>query len=174
MLAPRPAAAQDAQQRAAAADAYDRGSAAFLAGDYATAARWFETAHRFAPAASALLQAVRSHQRNNDPLRAASLALMLANDFEGPAAEEARTLLDEAAPTFHRVVVTCEGCAITVDGSVYENDEFFVSPDEPHTIELGFATGDVEREVQGPAGEVTQIEGTAPRRSSKYFVWGNA
>jgi outer membrane protein assembly factor BamD (BamD/ComL family) len=54
--------AQDARQRQAAAEAYDQGTAAYLAGDYEKAAEWFETANRLAPAAPALIQAARSAQ----------------------------------------------------------------------------------------------------------------
>lgn len=54
-----PVAANDAStsvdERAKAADAYDRGTASYLSEDYVIAARWFERAYRTVPTASALL-----------------------------------------------------------------------------------------------------------------------
>lgn len=85
-----PALAQDARQRQAAAEAYDRGTAAYLDGEFTEAAQWFETANRMAPAAPALMQAIRSHQRAGEPdnfTRAATLALRLSQEYaEDPAA----------------------------------------------------------------------------------------
>ena len=156
------ASAQDAQQRQGAADAYDRGSAAFLAEDYAAAGRWFETANRLAPAAPALLQAIRAHSRAGDDVRAGTLALRLMDTYEGEAAVEARGLVRELSPSLLRVDVVCSECAVQVDGSVALHDSFFVSPDEDHNVVLGFSTGDVERTVTGAAGERLPVTASAP------------
>ena len=106
----RPVSAQDAQQRQAAAAAFDRGTTAYLQQDYATAARWFETANDLAPAAGALLQAIRAHERAANELRAASLALRLIEQFgeDARAATAAQEVLEELAPKFLRIEVDCE------------------------------------------------------------------
>ncbi|HEY2735655.1 MAG TPA: hypothetical protein VGI70_16775, partial [Polyangiales bacterium] len=69
---------QDARQRQAAAEAYDRGTAAYLEGSYEEAGKWFETANRMAPAAPALMQAIRAHEHYDNKARAATLALELS------------------------------------------------------------------------------------------------
>nr|MDQ3036002.1 hypothetical protein [Myxococcota bacterium] len=71
---PIPAAEPTAQERQAAADAFDRGTRAFLARDYPRAGQWFETAYRMAPAAVALIGAVRAYERGGNVQRAATLA----------------------------------------------------------------------------------------------------
>ncbi len=158
--------AQDAQQQRAAADAYDRGSAAYLAEDYETAARWFETANRLAPAAPALLQAVRAHRLGGNGPRAATLAALLLVEYEGTVATEAQSVIDELGPQYVRVDVTCDSCALSVDGSVAPHTSIFVTPEEPHQLVMGFATGDVEREVQGTAGETLTLSAEAPPPTS--------
>ena len=76
-------------QRQAAAEAYDQGTAAYLAGDYAKAAEWFETANRLSPAAPALIQAARAHSKPANLPRAATLALRLTHEYPNePAAVE--------------------------------------------------------------------------------------
>ncbi|MEM7606420.1 MAG: hypothetical protein AAF411_13770 [Myxococcota bacterium] len=153
---------QDTQQRQAAANAYDRGSAAFLAEDYETAARWFETAHNLAPAPSALLQAARAHQAAGNGTRAATLALQLTQEFGGAAAHAGGTLLGELEPQFGRVDVECDGCAVQVDGELAPYTSVFVTPDAAHEIVLGFSTGDVERSATVGAGQRIRIEAEAP------------
>ncbi|MFK7997978.1 MAG: hypothetical protein AB8H86_00225 [Polyangiales bacterium] len=156
------ASAQDAQQRQGAADAYDRGSAAFLAEDYAAAGRWFETANRLAPAAPALLQAIRAHRRAGDDVRAGTLSLRLMDTYEGNAAAEAEEVIRELSPSLVRVDIVCSECAVQVDGSLALHDSFFVTPDEEHNVVLGFSTGDVERTVSGEAGERLPVTASAP------------
>jgi outer membrane protein assembly factor BamD (BamD/ComL family) len=77
LLCLNPEAALAQGSRSAAAEAYDRGTAAYLDGSYEKAAQWFETANRLAPAAPALMQAVRAHHKAGSALKASSLALQL-------------------------------------------------------------------------------------------------
>lgn len=156
------ASAQDAQQRQGAADAYDRGSAAFLAEDFAAAGRWFETANRLAPAAPALLQAIRAHRRAGDDVRAGTLSLRLLDTYEGNAAAEAEEVIRELSPSLVRVDIVCSDCAVQVDGSLALHESFFVTPDEEHNVVLGFSTGDVERTVSGEAGDRLPVTASAP------------
>lgn len=159
-----PAGAQDAQQRQAAASAYDRGSAAFLSEDFETAARWFEMANNLAPAPAALLQAIRSHQRAGNDLRAATLALRLADSGDsGPLVDSAQSVLDELAGRFVRVDVSCDDeCAIEADGALTGQPSFFVSPGEAHEVAAGFSSGTQNATVRGAAGSVRALEFQAP------------
>jgi hypothetical protein len=68
-----------ADDRAAAAEAYDRGQRAFDAGDFRQAAEHFQTADRLAPSAPALEGAITAATRADD----AGLALELADRADG-------------------------------------------------------------------------------------------
>ncbi len=158
------ACAQNAEERRAAGRAYNRGSTAYLAENWAEAARWFETAHRLAPAAPALIQAVRSHRLADHRLRAATLSLRLLalypNDESATATAE--EVLGEDADRFFRVDVVCDGCTVDLDGTLQEHPSFFVTPDEPHTITATFETGPVSETIHGEAGERRELTFDAP------------
>lgn len=157
-----------AEDRRAAAEAYDRGSAAYLAEDWVRAAEFFELAHRLAPAAPALIQAVRSHDRAGDTLRAATLALRLAHLYgdDDAARETADAVLEAAWPRFVRVDVRCDECTVELDGTLLEHPSFFVEPSAEHTVAAHFSTGDVSEVVQGEAGERRELAFEAPPPSA--------
>lgn len=153
--------AQDvsARERQAASEAYDRGTAAYLARNYSEAARWFETAHRLAPAAAALVQAFRAAQRAGDDLRVASLGLRLQALYPSDrAAQRAAAESVRSARRFVRVDVRCGGCTLAVDGAVLEHGSFFVEPDVDHRVEASFDTGSLSETVRGAAGETLTLE----------------
>jgi tetratricopeptide (TPR) repeat protein len=165
LLAAAPMArAQDARQRQAAAEAYDQGTAAYLAGDYEKAAEWFETANRLAPAAPALIQAARSAQQAGQPARAATLALRLTTEYasEPAAVEFGEGILQQFAGQLLRIDVVCEGCTLDVNGTLQEWKSFFVPADEAHVVTASFETGDRRAEVGGQPGEVKTLEFEAP------------
>ena len=60
-------------ERAEAAEAYDRGTTAYLSEQYELAAHWFERAYRVVPTSTALVQAVRAHHKAGNSIRAAWL-----------------------------------------------------------------------------------------------------
>jgi len=163
------AAAQDSRQRAAAAQAYDRGTSNYMNGDYAAAAEWFETAHRMAPAPAALMQAIRAHHNGQNLARAATLAQMLQTDYpsEAQAVQYASQILGETTPNLFRVDVACSGCEIDLDDAVQQGTTFFVEPDTHHTVVAHFSTGDVSRDVSGAAGDSTTLDVTAPAAESE-------
>jgi hypothetical protein len=157
--------AQDARQRQAAADAYDRGTTAYVDQSYEEAARWFETANRLAPAAPALMQAIRAHERNDNAARAATLALELASTYreDSAATEFANGVLDRHAASLLRVQVTCdEECKLDLDGKLEEYLAFFVAPDVAHRLTATFETGSKKTNVQGAAGETREVRFEAP------------
>ncbi len=164
-LSALPAGAQEisARDRQAASEAYDRGTSAYLARDYAEAARWFETAHRLAPAAAALVQAVRAYEQIGDDLRIATLGLRLSALYPNDrAAQRAAERALRRAARFHRVDVECEGCTVTLDGALMEHPSFFVQPDTDHVVEAAFETGTRRETVRGAAGEQRTLGFEAP------------
>jgi hypothetical protein len=154
-----------AQQRKSAAEAYDRGTSAWLAGQYAQAAQWFETAHRLAPSAAALVQAIRSHAEAGNGLRAASLSLWLKAEYdEDPRATKvADGILEDAEGNYGKVAVKCDDdCTLAMDGKVQEYREFFVEPGMKHTVTAGFTHGDVSQEVKVGHGDRAELSFEAP------------
>jgi hypothetical protein len=156
----------EARERQAAAEAYDQGTASYLSGDYIKAAEWFETANRLSPAAPALIQAARAHQQAGHATRAATLALRLTLEYpdEAAAVKFAQGLLDQLAPRFVRVEVTCAGCSLDVDGTLEESQVFFVEPGIEHSVTASFETGERKQTVDGAAGEIKTLEFEAPPR----------
>jgi tetratricopeptide (TPR) repeat protein len=156
----------ETRERQAAAEAYDQGTASYLSGDYPKAAEWFETANRLSPAAPALIQAARAHEQAGHATRAATLSLRLTLEYpdEAAAVKFAQGLLDQLAPRFLRVEVTCTGCSLDVDGTLQESQIFFVEPGAPHTVTASFETGERTQTVEGAAGEIKTLEFEAPPR----------
>jgi tetratricopeptide (TPR) repeat protein len=157
----------DAENRKAAAEAYDRGTAAFLAEDYSKAAQWFETAYRLAPAYQALLQAIRAHLKAGNEPRAGTLAVEINVRYaaEAPAVEYATKTLADIEPSYYRVEVSCDRCSLEVDGTLEEYTTFFLEPGIPHTLVAHFETGDVQEEVSGAAGESRMVLLEPPKAS---------
>lgn len=163
--APRTVQAQSvsARDRESAAEAFDRGTAAYIGDDFRRAAHWFETANNLAPAAPALVQAVRSHRRAGNALRAATLALRLLalypNDEEATRTAE---LALASADRFFRVDVECDGCTVQLDGTLVEFPSFFLEPGTDHVVVAGFETGERSETVRGGAGDVRTLAFEAP------------
>ena len=157
--------AQDARQRQAAAEAYDRGTAAYLEGSYEEAGQWFETAHRMAPAAPALMQAIRAHEHNQNIARAATLALELQRAYSGDkaAVEYAAGALSKYASTLLRVEVECDqDCKLDLDGKLLEYLTFFATPGVLHQLTATFESGSKKASIQGNAGQTRSITFQAP------------
>lgn len=154
-----------AADRQAAGQAYDRATAAYLARDYVRAATLFETAYRLAPASAPLVQAVRSHERAGNGLRAATLALRLEAFFpdDDAARRQAEQTLATTRGQFLRIDASCVGeCTLELDGVLQEHSSFFAAPGAAHTVRASFETGPVEREVSGAAGAVERVSFEAP------------
>ena len=170
LAAPETARAQDAQQRQAAASAFDRGTTAYLQEDFATAARWFEMANDLAPASGALMQAIIAHRRAGNELRAATLALRLIARFPDDSAMvgRAQAVIDDLGEKFFRVDVECNAeCAVEVDGTLSSHDSFYLSPGEEHTVGATFDTGTEQETLQGEAGEVRAVAFEAPEGAAR-------
>lgn len=155
-----------AEDRRAAGEAYDRGTAAYLAHDYARAAPLFETAYRLAPSAPALIQAIRAHEHADQNLRAASLALRLQALYgsDRQAARQAQTTLQAASGHYLRVDVTCDAsCTVELDGAIEDYTSFFVDPGSAHTIRASFDTGAAPSQTtSGAAGETQALSFARP------------
>lgn len=164
-LTSAPAAAQSAADREAAATAFDRGTAAYLAHDYARAAQWFETAYGLAPSSAALIQAIRANNRAGDLLRAASLALRIPALYadEPAAMRVANEMTEQATPLYVRVDVTCSSeCTVEVDGGIVSFTSFYVEPGADHVVRANFETGAVDATVNAAAGETRALSFEAP------------
>lgn len=167
-IAARPALAraQDADPagQAAAARAYDQGVSAFLNGDHARAAVWFETAYRLAPAPAAIIQAALAHQEAGALARAASLAhWMRERHADDPqVAETSEAILSAHEGGLVEITVDCQDCVVAVDGEVWAHDTVFVSPNEAHQVVL--QSGDARRgyDIEEPPGARRTLEGPDP------------
>jgi len=154
-----------ARERQAAADAYDRGTTAYVDQAFEEAATWFETANRKAPAAPALMQAIRAHEKSDNYTRAATLAIELQRSYrdDPSAAEFADEVLQKHAGTLLKVEVSCdEDCDLNVDGKIEDYLTFFSQPGIEHTVTAMFATGSKTLSVQGAAGETRELTFEAP------------
>jgi hypothetical protein len=159
------ASAQNARERQAAAEAYDRGTTAYVDQAYEEAANWFETAHRMAPAAPALMQAIRAHEKGENFPRAATLALELQTSYreDNGAVEFSNEIIGKYTATLVKVEVSCdEDCKLDVDGKLEEYMKFFVEADDEHTVTATFETGSKALKVQGSAGETKDLTIAAP------------
>lgn len=156
------------REREAAAEAFDKGSAAYLQGDFATAGKWFETAYRMAPNSAALLQAVRAYEHAEDLPRAATLALaiMQAHSGDDEAVKYAEGVLEELSPHMFRVDVVCESCRLELDGELQEHTSFFVEPGVSYELVAEFDTGRRRGNIKGKPGETRVVELTAPERGA--------
>ncbi len=152
-----------AERQAAAEAAYDRGTRAYRGGDYAQAARWYETANELAPAAAAALQAVRAHQRAGNFLRAATLVAFVAQEYGEDRIARFQRPLERAHEEGFELTISCEACGeLEVDGEREIFRVLYLTPDVEHTIVADFDTGRVEERVSGAAGESRELELTAP------------
>ena len=153
-----------AEERQAAAEAaYDRGTRAFRTDDFDSAARWYETANELAPSANALIQAIRSHERSGNFLRAATLGIELTSQYgEERFARYADPSIERATAEGVRVEIACDECQVTVNGEPEPRRVVFLRRDTEHLITAEFATGTVEERVLGGPGEQLRVELTAP------------
>jgi hypothetical protein len=118
-----------------------------------------------APAAPALMQAIRAHEHADNHTRAGTLALELQNTYanEPQATEYAKNVLAGTAPKLLLVQVTCdEDCKLDVDGKLQEFLTFFDTPGRPHVLTATFETGSKTTKVQGDAGQTREVRFEAP------------
>lgn len=158
------AGAQEGADVQAAARAYEQGQLAQLQNDYARAARFFEIAHRAAPAAAAIRSAIRNHHAAGALPRAATLSVVAAANYADDAetSELTASVLAEAAVALGRLDVTCAvSCSVSVDGhlvSLADGQAFsvYVLPGS-HELSARFSTGEQSASFEVAAGaEVTQ------------------
>ena len=153
-----------AEERQAAAEAaYDRGTRAFRTDDFDSAARWYETANELAPSANALVQAIRSHERSGNFLRAATLGMELTSQYgEERFGRYAAASLERATAEGVRVEIACTECEITVNGEPEPRRTVFLRRDTEHLVVATFATGTVEERVLAGPGETRTLALEAP------------
>jgi hypothetical protein len=153
----------DQERREAAAAAYDRGSKAYIARDFELAARFYETAFRLAPAAPALIQAVRAHQQAGDDRRAGTVALALQEEYGvEQMAEHTKQALEQARTKYFRIDVVCENCQLEVEGNREAFLSVFLEPDKEHSVTAVFESGKRTKQIEGAAGAQKVLTFVAP------------
>ena len=153
------------ENRAEAADAYDHGTSAYLSQHYERAAHWFERAYRLAPTSTALLQAVRAHEKAGNPIRAANLALQLKDEYPSDerAQQVAQTVIASVKPLNVMVEAECaKACTLELDGTLVSHPNFFVTPDVEHSLKAAFHEGETSAFLQGAPGDVKAVKLAAP------------
>ncbi|MDH3201812.1 MAG: hypothetical protein OEM15_13035 [Myxococcales bacterium] len=151
--------------RAEAADAYDQGTSAYLAERYELAAHWFERAYRLVPTSTALLQAVRAHDRAGNTIRAANLALLLRDRYptDEHSKRPASSIIEAVKPTAVLVKAQCGAeCTLELDGALIQHDTFFVSAEVEHSLKAAFEAGETSTMVRGKPGSTKTVKFAAP------------
>lgn len=164
--------ASESREVGAAAQAFQEGQKAQLAGDFARAAQMFELADHFAPTPEALRSAIRNRDAAEHPARAATLALAALERYptDLEASALAQQVIERVGPELSRVTIACdEPCALLLDGEALAAErvaraDVFVPPGS-HQLTARF---DTERELvetlQLAAGAHEQRELRAPAR----------
>lgn len=153
------------ESRRAAGEAFDRGTSAMLQSDFRAAAHFFEQAYRLAPAAVALKQAIRAHDRSGNGFRAANLALRLREQYPNDADGQslANDVIGRYGLQFVEVAASCEECAILVNDALVGEHisgtvRFYIQPGATATVTGSFSTGDVRAEASGEAGTSVELD----------------
>jgi len=157
------------EDRAEAAEAYDRGTSAYLSESYELAAHWFERAYRLVPTSTALLQAVRAHHKAGNSIQAANLALRLRDEYPSDVRSKQITdvVIEAVQPANVLIEAHCEkACTLELDGALIEHPTFFATPDVEHSLNVAFDNGETSTPVQGAAGTVKTVTLAAPAAPS--------
>lgn len=168
-----PAAAQsDPAKRQQAAEAFDAGSDAFKAKDYAAAAKHFEAADRALPSPKALRLAMRSRaEAGNGALAATWAALALARyPSDAETAKQANDQLDKLSPGLHKLSVSCASpCALSVG-----DDKLLGEPTTRWVVYLAPGPATVRATFYGAVAPQTEKISAAPGDASTLrFEPGN-
>lgn len=161
--------AQDASPSAetlqSAANAFDHGTAAMVAGRYVEAAELFETAYHLVPRSPSLIQAMRAHGRAGNHVRACTLAVLVQSRYANDAAAmtASNNVLRAYQNRVARIDVVCEACSVQVDGALQEGTSFFVLPSVSHRIVAHFPNGaSAEALVNEAAHATRELQLAAP------------
>ncbi len=153
------------EDRAEAAEAYDRGTSAYLSERYELAAHWFERAYRLVPTSTALLQAVRAHHKAGNSIQAANLALQLRDEYPSDTRSKQITdaVIGAVTPANLLIKARCEkACTLELDGALIQHPTFFATADVEHSLKVAFDNGETTTLVQGAAGTVKKVTLAAP------------
>jgi hypothetical protein len=152
-----------------AAREFEEGRRAYRAGDYAAAAAHFEAAHRAAPRADALRNAILARQKDKDLARAATLAAVAVTRYpeDTGLAQMAKQLLPSAEKRLFRVDLSCGApCTIVADKKLapWPDTSEAVLFFEPGAHEIAVTWGRKSRTttVEGTSGKRTAVKLTPP------------
>jgi hypothetical protein len=146
-----------------AAREFEEGRRSYRAGEYAVAAVHFESAHRVAPRADALRNAILARQKAKENARAATLSALglLRYPDDAALAQLAKPILANAEKRLHRVDLQCvEPCKVVTDKKLapWSDTSEAVLFFEPGTHEIAVTWG----RKSGKAG----VEAVAGGRST--------
>ena len=176
MATARPARADDpektvsAERIRSAAEEYDRGRRAFVAGTFDEAAVHFENAYNDAPRAEALRNAVRARRAAKQGARAATLASLAAARYGDDATTMAlvKETLGALASQLYEVRVACDPeCGVAADGRVVSLSDaakvtVYVDPGKRDLIVSWSGDRTKRITVDAVAGGHTDLHVTAP------------
>jgi hypothetical protein len=158
-------AASDDPAEVTAAAAFEEGKKAFLAGDYAGAARAFERAYEAKPHHDPLWNAALARHKTGETARAANLYARYLDEApaDAPDRDRATAALTALRSTLGRLEIdTAEGITdVRVDGVPTTRREHFVDPGE-HRVEAGGAAMKIVRLAAGESLHVTLAREEAP------------
>ena len=165
------AAEPSADRIQAAAEEFDTGRRAYLAGDYSAAAMHFENAYHDAPRPEPLRSAIRARRAAKDDALAATLASLAAARYASDPATLAlaKEVLDALSGQLLGVRVACNPeCSVAVDGRAVSLEDaretrLFVAPGKHALLVSWEGDRSTSVNVDGVAGGTYDVRLDAPR-----------
>jgi len=172
-----------AEQVRDAADAFDRGRAAYRSKGYVEAAEYFEAADSYAPSAQSILLAIRSRLQAGQTARAVTLAEHALRSYDSDDVQsEAQKVIDSHASSLGRVNVSCQqACELILDGKLVHGRPdmqrtLYVDPGM-HKLRASWPDGSAKSlGVRIEAGQYEVMDFVAPAQGSKQDMdaWINS
>jgi hypothetical protein len=161
-----------AREVGAAAQAFQEGQKAQLAGDFTRAAQMFELADQIARTPEALRSAIRNRDAADHPARAATLALAALERYptDLEASALAQQVIERVGPELSRVTIACDlPCTLHIDGEAVAVErlvraDVFVPPGAHQLTALFDGEREVVEALELIAGTHEQRELRAPVR----------
>ncbi|MBW2524139.1 MAG: hypothetical protein JRI23_08185 [Deltaproteobacteria bacterium] len=157
---------------ATAARAFEQAQKAELAGEWSSAASFYELADSIAPSPEALRGALNARKEAGDTAKAATLALQLQRRHatHPPSRKLAQETLDEAAQKLVRLAVTCAPapCTLQSDGQMLGTaallqHDFFTDPGKRELVAFFGSRSTEPQRFVGAGGETKSLKFEEPK-----------
>jgi hypothetical protein len=169
----QPAPPADAKSKTEATRKFREGEAAFLRGDYLSAAVAFEASYRLAIHPNTLVNAIESWEKVGNALFAARQCLRLRNDFPGGRdAAFANERLERLAPRIAQLEIQAKGSSkgLVIDGVPAAVGLNIIEPGE-HVVIAELDGKPIEKRVRvGLGGKATVVLEPAPSSPTAPIV----